>query len=66
VQDGPFADTKEQLGGFIILDVPSLDVALQWAAKCPAAQYGAVEIRPVADLELQFKACTVHFPVRND
>ena len=41
VQDGPYADTKEQLGGFIILDVPSLDVALEWAAKCPAARYGA-------------------------
>lgn len=65
VQDGPYADTKEQLGGFIILDVPSLDVALEWAAKCPAAQYGAVEIRPVADLERQFEACAVHFPARN-
>ena len=47
VQDGPFADTKEQLGGFILLDVPSLDEALGWAARCPAAATGAVEIRPV-------------------
>jgi hypothetical protein len=50
VQDGPFADTKEQLGGFILFEVPSLEVAISWAAKCPAAQYGTVEVRPVADL----------------
>ena len=48
VQDGPFADTKEQLGGFTILECPSLDVALEWAARCPAAASGAVEIRPLA------------------
>jgi hypothetical protein len=48
VQDGPYADTKEQLGGFIILELPSLDAALDWAAKCPAAEYGAIEVRPLA------------------
>ena len=48
VQDGPFADTKEQLGGFIILELPSLDQALDWAARCPAAAAGAVEVRPLA------------------
>jgi hypothetical protein len=48
VQDGPFADTKEQLGGFIILELPSVDAALDWAARCPAASYGAVEVRPLA------------------
>jgi hypothetical protein len=47
------------------LDVPSLDVALEWAAKCPASQYGAVEIRPVADLSREFQANSVHFPVRD-
>lgn len=47
IQDGPYADTKEQLGGFIILDLPSLDAALDWAARCPAAASGAVEVRPV-------------------
>jgi len=47
VQDGPYADTKEQLGGFILIDVPDLDAALDWAARCPAASYGAVEVRPV-------------------
>lgn len=48
VQDGPYADTKEQLGGFTILELPSLDAALEWAARCPAAVYGAVEVRPLA------------------
>jgi hypothetical protein len=48
VQDGPFADTKEQLGGFIIMELPSLDAALDWAARCPAASIGAVEVRPVS------------------
>jgi hypothetical protein len=48
VQDGPYADTKEQLGGFTILELPSLDAALEWAARCPAASAGAVEIRPLA------------------
>jgi hypothetical protein len=46
VQDGPFAETKEQLGGFFIIDVPSRDVALDWAARCPIAPGGAIEIRP--------------------
>src|SRR5262245_32693063 len=48
VQDGPYAETKEQLGGFIILELPSLDTALEWAARCPAASDGAVEVRPLA------------------
>ena len=47
VQDGPFAEAKEQLGGFAILDVASLDAALEWAARCPAAASGAVEVRPL-------------------
>jgi hypothetical protein len=46
VQDGPFAEAKEQLGGFMLLDLPSLDAALEWAARCPAAANGAVEVRP--------------------
>lgn len=44
VQDGPFADTKEQLGGFFIVDVPDLDTALDWAARCPVGT--AIEVRP--------------------
>jgi len=47
VQDGPFVEAKEQLGGFCILEVADLDAALDWAARCPAAAYGAVEVRRV-------------------
>jgi hypothetical protein len=47
VQDGPYADTKEQFGGVFVIDVPSLDAALEWAAKCPALPQGAVEVRPL-------------------
>lgn len=47
VQDGPFADAKEQLGGFYVIDVPDLDTALEWAARNPAAATGAVEVRRV-------------------
>ena len=50
IQDGPYADTKEQLGGFVLLELPSLDAALDWAARCPAAAAGAVEVRPVATI----------------
>ena len=46
VQDGPYADTKEQLGGFFIIEVPDLDSALDWAARYPAGPRGAVEVRP--------------------
>ncbi len=48
VQDGPYADTKEQIGGTFVLDVPDLDAALAWAEKCPAAEWGTIEIRPSA------------------
>ena len=48
VQDGPYADTKEQLAGFLVLELPSLDAALDWAARCPAASAGAVEVRQLA------------------
>ena len=45
--DGPYAEAKEQLGGFHIIDVPDLDAALEWAARCPSASRGVVEVRPV-------------------
>jgi len=48
IQDGPYASTKELLGGFVVLELPTLDAALEWAARCPAASYGAVELRPMA------------------
>lgn len=47
VEDGPFADTKEQLGGYFVIDVADLDAALDWAARAPSAQTASVEIRPV-------------------
>ena len=47
VVDGPYAEIKEQLGGFHVIDVPDLDAALQWAARCPSASRGVVEVRPV-------------------
>ena len=47
VVNGPFAETKEQLGGYFLIDVPDLDAALSWAARCPAVQHGAIEVRPV-------------------
>lgn len=47
VQDGPYADTKEQLGGFIVIEVPDLPAAIEWAARSPSAASTAVEIRPV-------------------
>ena len=50
VQDGPYADTKEQLGGQVILEVPSLDAALDWAARCPSAATGAIEVRPLSPI----------------
>lgn len=45
--DGPFAETKEQLGGYYVIEVPNLDAALAWAAKCPGAAHGTVEVRPL-------------------
>ena len=47
VQDGPYAATKEELGGYYIIEAPDLDTALDWAARCPAAAYGAIEVRPL-------------------
>ena len=47
VLDGPYAETKEQLGGFHLIDVPDLDAALAWAARCPGAGHGTIEVRPV-------------------
>ena len=45
--DGPFAETKEQLGGYYVIDVPDLDAAIKWAAKIPSAPFGSIEIRPL-------------------
>jgi hypothetical protein len=47
VQDGPYADTREHLGGYFILELPAIDAALEWAARAPCAATGSVEVRPV-------------------
>lgn len=47
VLDGPFADTKEQLGGYYVIEAPDLDEALKWAARCPGAYHGTVEVRAI-------------------
>lgn len=47
VQDGPFAETREQLGGYVILNVDSLDAALEWGERAPCASTGGIEVRPV-------------------
>ena len=47
VLDGPFVDSKEQVGGYYLIDVPDLDAALSWAARCPGAGHGVVVVRPV-------------------
>lgn len=48
VREGPFAEAREQLSGAFVIDVPDLAAALGWAEKCPAAQYGVIEVRPSA------------------
>jgi hypothetical protein len=47
VLDGPYAETKEQLGGYYLIEAADLDEALSWAARCPGAAYGAIEVRPI-------------------
>lgn len=49
VTDGPFAETREQLGGFYMLNVADLDEAIKWAHKCPGARYGTIELRPIME-----------------
>ena len=49
VLDGPYADTKEQLAGYFIVEVLSLDEAIIWAKRCPSSKYGSIEIRPMLD-----------------
>jgi hypothetical protein len=47
VLNGPYAETREQLGGYYLIDVPDLDAALSWAARCPGAAHGTIEVRPI-------------------
>ncbi len=46
----PYAESKEQLGGYYLIDVPDLDTALSWAARCPGASHGTVEVRPILEM----------------
>jgi len=50
VLNGPYAETKEQLGGYYMVDVPDLDAALSWAARCPGASRGTIEVRPLWEM----------------
>jgi hypothetical protein len=50
VLDGPYVDSKEQLGGYYLIEAPDLDAALGWAARCPGASHGTIEVRPVWDV----------------
>jgi hypothetical protein len=56
VTDGPFAETKEALGGYYLIEVESLDEAIEWAAKIPSARYGEVEVRPVVTRQAEVTA----------
>ena len=47
VLDGPYSDSKEQLAGYYLIDVPNLDAAIAWASRCPGAAHGLMEVRPV-------------------
>lgn len=47
VMDGPYSESKEQLGGYYLIDVPDLDAAISWAARCPGSGHGTVEVRPI-------------------
>ena len=49
ITDGPYAEAREILGGYYVIDVPDLDVALDWAARCPGAKVGSIVVRPVAE-----------------
>ena len=54
--DGPFAETKEHLGGYYLIDVDTLDEAIEWAAKVPGARYGTIEVRPVMQVPAEARA----------
>jgi hypothetical protein len=47
VLNGPYVETKEQLGGYFLIDVPDIDAALSWASRCPGVSHGIVEVRPI-------------------
>jgi hypothetical protein len=66
VLDGPYADSKEQLGGFHIIEAPDLDAAISWAARSPTALHGVVEVRPLWDGTLLTTDISDYITRRND
>jgi hypothetical protein len=64
VLDGPYTDTKEQLAGYFMIDVPDLDEAITWARRCPSSKYGAIEIRPLWQGQSQSRGGRPAWPVR--
>ncbi|HEY7180458.1 MAG TPA: YciI family protein [Blastocatellia bacterium] len=64
VLDGPYADSKEQLGGFHIIEAPDLDVAISWAARSPTALYGIVEVRPLWEGTLLTRGISDHITAK--
>jgi hypothetical protein len=60
VLDGPYAESKEQLGGYYLIDAPDLDAAIAWAARCPGASHGTIEVRPVWEMTRGERAATSH------
>jgi hypothetical protein len=53
VLNGPYVESKEQLGGYYLIEAPDLDAALSWAARCPGAQFGTMEVRPVRPMQAE-------------
>jgi len=64
VLDGPYADSKEQFAGFHIIDVADLDAAISWAARCPTALHGVVEVRPIMAKSLDDRIADIRSPDR--
>ena len=50
VLDGPYEDAKEQVGGYYMIDVPTIDTAIEWAVRCPAARFATIDVRPLAQI----------------
>jgi hypothetical protein len=61
VLDGPFAESREQLAGYFLIDVPDLDAALQWAGRCPGSQHGIVEVRAIWEMQAEQVAPATDF-----
>lgn len=65
VLDGPFIESREELGGYFLIEAPDLDAALNWASRCPGAQHGVVEVRPIWDMTERTSQLTDDHAVAN-